>query len=313
MGKLSANWRFLLMSQIVKGKFFLRPDMAISLGSHLGRIMAGEDDSAEEVADREICIVCIDESGKEKLFFYGEDPNRSSDGSIYDDAPKGSVALIPVKGTMLKYGTMCEYGTMELAGFIKEAAAHKNISAIVLDHDSGGGAVDAVAPMLQAIEFVKAQGKPIVASIDMACSAAYWTASACDVMIADNGISAEVGSIGVMMSFMDVRGYYEEMGVKFHSIYSSESDQKNLPFEQALKGEYDLIRQEQLDPLARNFQEAMRANRAGKLNLDAKGILNGKTYFAQDALENGLIDMIGTREKAIQVAIGRAHASKLLT
>ena len=61
---------------------------------------------------------------------------------------------------MLKYGTMCSYGTTEIAAVIKQAVSAPNISSIILDMDSGGGAVDAIAPLVDAIAEAKAAGKP---------------------------------------------------------------------------------------------------------------------------------------------------------
>ncbi len=313
MARLAGNWQFLLLSALLKGKFFIRPDIAMAMGPQVSRLLSGEGKEAVADEERSIEIICIDESGKEKSFLYGQgaDPNNNL-SSIYDEAPEGSVAKIPIKGTMLKYGTYCDYGTMELASFILEAAYHKNISSIVLDIDSGGGAVDAVPPLSQAIRLVKTMGKPIVSSVDLACSAAYWTATDTDYIVADNSVSAEVGSIGVMMSFMDVRGYYEKDGVKFHSIYSNESGDKNLAFEKALKGEYDQIREELMDPLARQFQRTVKENRGSKLNASVKGILTGKTFFAEEALSHGLIDRIGTSTTAVEVAIAMSHAKQFI-
>lgn len=311
MPRLAANWQYLLISQLIKGKFFLRPDIALAMGSRVSRIFASEDSgSAAETEERQIEILCIDPSGKEKRMLYNEDPNEGM-ASRYDEVPKGSVAIIPVKGTMLKYGTYCDYGATELADFMLEAAAHKNIGSIVLDIDSGGGAVDAVAPLAQAVRRTRQSfKKPIVSSVDMACSAAYWVASETEHIIADNAISAEVGSIGVMMSFYDVRGYWEKEGVKFHSIYSSESGDKNLAFRQALDGDYDLIREEELDPLARNFQAAVKANRGKKLKADTPGLLTGKTFFGDAALSYGLIDEVGHNMRAVEFALQLSHARK---
>src|SRR5690606_37077147 len=81
-----------------------------------------------------------------------------------DQAPDGSTAIIPLKGTMLKYGTWCSYGTEEVAYAIRTSAVHDKINSIVLDTDSGGGSVDAVAPVVQAIEFARSLGIPVVAS-----------------------------------------------------------------------------------------------------------------------------------------------------
>ena len=216
-----------------------------------------------------------------------------------DDGKKNMVAVIPLRGTMIKYGTMCSYGADEIAAAIDEAAANKKVIGIVLDIDSGGGAVDAVAPLVDAIRRTKAMGKPVVASCDLCASAAYWTACECDEIMADNNISSEFGSIGVMMSFPDYAKYYEKEGIKVHTIYSNLSTYKNAPFEAAKKGEYDSIKTEELDPLARKFQANVRAKRAGKLNEDIEGILSGKVFYAEDALKYGLIDSIGTLDRAI--------------
>ena len=41
-------------------------------------------------------------------------------GNSFSDAPQGSTAIIPVHGTMLKYGTYCSYGTTEYAALIRD-------------------------------------------------------------------------------------------------------------------------------------------------------------------------------------------------
>ena len=217
-----------------------------------------------------------------------------------DDGKKNMVAVIPLRGTIIKYGTMCSYGADEIAAAIDEAAANKKVIGIVLDIDSGGGAVDAVAPLVDAIRRTKAMGKPVVASCDLCASAAYWTACECDEIMADNNISSEFGSIGVMMSFPDYAKYYEKEGIKIHTIYSNLSTYKNAPFEAAKLGKYDDIKTEELDPLARKFQANVRAKRVGKLNEKIEGILSGKVFYAEDALKHGLIDSIGTLDRAVE-------------
>lgn len=212
-------------------------------------------------------------------------------------APKDSVAVIPLRGDMLKEGTMCSYGTEEIAAVIREAADARNITGIRLDIDSGGGAVDAIAPMLEAISFSQQKGKPVVACCDLCASAAYYVACHCNRIVANNTISAEFGSIGVMMQFPDYAKYYEERGIKIHTIYSNLSTYKNAPFEAARKGEYTSIKEEQLDPLARQFQEAVKTHRQ-QLDQKIDGILAGRMFYAKDALKHGLIDQIGTEQEA---------------
>lgn len=297
---LRKQWQFLLMSQISRGLWFISPEIAMSQGAMLQQLFnrdwSGRDQTEDLNNERAPYPFAVTASSGETF-------------SEFDKAPKGSTAIFPLKGTMLKYGTLCTYGTEEIAARMLEAGLHRNIGSVILDIDSGGGAVDAVAPVVHAVEKIRNAGKPVIASIDLAASAAYWAASACDRVIANNSISAEAGSIGVMLSFWDVAPYYEEMGMKFHSIYAPESDWKNRGFELALEGKYDEIKQEELSPLALAFQNAVKKNREGKLNLEVPGLLNGRMFFAQNAKnatlnakEVGLIDEVGDLDLAVKIA-----------
>lgn len=234
------------------------------------------------------------------LLSTGEKEAKSGNG--FADAPKDSTAIIPIHGTLLKYGTYCSYGTTELADIIRQAADSQNISSVLLDIDSGGGSVDAIAPLVAAVQYAQSRGKSVVAHCDLCASAAYYIASYCDEIIASNQISSEFGSIGVMMSFPDYAKYYEREGVTVHTIYSNLSDYKNAPFEMAKAGKYEMIKEEELDPLARDFQESVKANRGNKLRLDTAGLLRGRMFYAKDAINVGLADSIGTLEFAIQRA-----------
>lgn len=250
-------------------------------------------------------------SDKTPLLMTAVTPEAKSTSGDFNKAPSGSVAVIALRGDMLKEGTMCSYGTEEIAAVIREAAASPKIIGIRLDIDSGGGAVDAIAPMLDAIRFCQDQGKPVVASCDLCASAAYYVACHCDEIIANNSISAEFGSIGVMIQFPDYAKYYEQKGIKLHTVYSDLSSYKNAPFEAALKGDYKSIREETLNPLARQFQQAVR-NRRRNLDEKVDGILNGRMFFAADAKSHGLIDAIGNADTATE-EVRRLHASMQLS
>ncbi len=225
-------------------------------------------------------------------------------------AEGGVVAVVPLRDSMVKESTPCQYGTEELAQLMLEAARQDAVIGIVLDVDSGGGCVDAVAPLVQAITSVQQQDKPVVASCDLCASAAYYVACHCNSIIANNDISAEFGSIGVMTQIADYAQYYEQHGVKLHTIYSSLSEHKNAPFEAALKGDYKSIREEELDPLARQFQECVKQHRSG-LDLKTEGLLSGRMFMHKDALRVGLIDQVGTMDTAVGEVRRRAADAEL--
>ncbi len=274
-----------LYSAILRGKWFIRLQDVEAGGLILQQILDGPiSKTSQKLSDREPLKIQMAEMASSK--------NQS-------ELPENAVAIIPLHGTMLKYGTYCEYGTVEIADLIREAADNPKVAGILLDIDSGGGAVDAIAPILDALEYNRSLGKSSVAFCDLAASAAYYAALGCDEIIANNSISAEFGSIGVMMSFPDYAKYYENAGIKVHTIYSNLSDYKNAPFEAAKKGEYDKIKAEELDPLARKFQNAVKNKRGDKLKHDTEGLLSGRMFYQDDALAVGLIDHVGNLDFAV--------------
>jgi len=274
-----------LMSLILRGQWMIAPTnipqmldivskMIDGRGEDYRNFMKGPDDNVKSVV------------------MTHEGTTMSSGSKGYTDAPAGSIAIIPLKGTMTKEDTWCQDGTQACADAIRQAADSPNIVGVVLQIDSPGGSVDAIAPVAQAIQYLQSKGKSIVANCDLCASAAYYAATYCDEIMADNNISAEFGSIGVMMSFRDMSGYEEKNGVKTHTIYSNLSPDKNKGYMDALQGNYELIQSEALDPLAAKFQAQVKDRRKG-LDMSADGIISGKMFFAEDALKNGLIDGIG--------------------
>ena len=287
-----------LTLQIFRATWALDPRLALGFSDFVGNLITGNLSAVDEKLPLKVVAMGSDHVGIPLIARSSE----SNDGNYWDAVPKGSTAIIPLRGEMLKEDTWCSYGTETLAQVIMEAAAHKNVSAIIVDGDSGGGSVDSIAPLLDAVSFARSQGKPIIGRGDLVASAAYYFFSSLDLIIAANDISSTFGSIGVMITFADVQPYYEKQGVKFHTIYAPESDHKNQPFELALKGKYDLIKKEMLSPLARKFQNDVRNNRKGKIDITVKGILNGRMFYAADAVKYGLADEIGDFEHAIRRA-----------
>lgn len=229
--------------------------------------------------------------------------SSESAGNPWASAPKGSVAVIPLSGTMLKNGTLCSYGTAEIANMMLSAASVKNIVGVVLDIDSGGGSADSIAPLVHAMKTIYAMGKFVVGHGDMVGSAAMWAMSATKYSFLNNTISSQAGSIGVMTRILQNKAAMERMGYTQKDVYSTLSTHKNKPSRDIDAGETDeekfgyLIRT-QLDPLAKSFQEQIKSARP-KLDASAEGVLTGAMFFANDAVRVGLVDAIGDINAAV--------------
>lgn len=213
----------------------------------------------------------------------------------WNEFPEGSIAVIPIAGPLMKEDQYCgPAGMASIGKVIRSADKASTIDAIILHIDSPGGTVDGTMDLA---EIVSNTSKPIIAFVDgLMASAAIWIGSAADEVIASNN-KAQVGSIGVMMSFADVQPAYEAIGVKFHTIVAEQSKDKNALFEAVRSGKYDDYRKEVLNPLAADFIAAIKQNRLGV----KEDQLTGKVFFAESVV-GSLVDSIGNFDYAVQRA-----------
>lgn len=220
------------------------------------------------------------------------------------EAPVGSVALIPIAGPIIKYNGECgEVGTQAMVDWVREADGLANISGILLKIDSPGGQVDGTKTLVDTIANTT---KRTIAFVDdgMMASAAMWIGAAADEIYASQKTDV-IGSIGVMATLLDYRGYFESKGIKVHEIYAPQSTDKNGDYHDALDGNYKAI-QEQLKYLADVFIGSVKELRGDKIKTSVDDPFTGKTYFAEQAVNIGLIDGITTMEQAILKAAGEA-------
>lgn len=210
-----------------------------------------------------------------------------------------STVVVPVSGPMMKNDQFCgPVGMMHLASITNQLSEHPNVDAIIFDIDSPGGQVDGTQTFAEAI---KNSSKKTIAFVNdgMACSAAYWIGSSCDEFYVSKRTDV-VGSIGVYCTLADFKSWYEAEGLKIHEIYSRKSSEKNKDYKDAMKGEYDAV-MDDLDFLATEFINAVKENRPG-INLSAGDPFKGATYYAEQAIEIGLIDGIKSMSEVLSIA-----------
>lgn len=203
------------------------------------------------------------------------------------------VAVINLKDPIYKYNQECgPSGTKSKMQSMKSYAQDPNCIGVVLDIDSGGGQVSGTPEFYDYITSFK---KPVVTYTDgLMCSAAYYIGSAASHIIANKRADA-IGSIGVMVSFIDFSGIYEKQGAKLITEYATQSTEKNKAFEELLKGNPELYIKTELDPIAEDFINDIKAVRPG---VDPS-VFKGGTWNAQESLDKKLIDSIGTLQDAV--------------
>lgn len=213
----------------------------------------------------------------------------------FNNAQPGSIAIINISGPVLKADNCGDPGSMTYASHINDAATHANIKGTILLMDTPGGQVEGTQSVADAVKNHAAQ-KPIITFVQdgMMASAGYWMGSGATKIIASHQ-TCMIGSIGVMAKLPDSKAE----GEKVHIIYADQSSEKNKSFQEAMGGKYDSLRKEILNPLAENFIGSVKAAREGKINLSAGDPFKGKLYMANEALNIGLIDAIGTLQDCI--------------
>lgn len=286
-----------LVSEIRKGLWAI--DVS-NLGAYIpfvNNLIAGNEVKFTGEVKAASLLEVLDDSGNARR------PN--SQGVV--DVPANSIAQVTMQGEIIKSGDMCVYGADDIVEALDAANNNPNIDSIVFNIDGPGGAVAAIDVFR---DFKARKKKPIVGLLGDALSLHYWTAvELCDFLISDGDVSPRFGSVGVVFSAVDASKAMEEKGLVKIEVYAPESEHKNLAFINALKGDFKMLQDEYLSPLAVMFQGSVRG---GRPNLkEEEGVLSGKTFYAREALRLGMIDAIGNKQMAIAKAKGLALAKSV--
>ncbi len=223
-----------------------------------------------------------------------------------EDMPDNSIAYHPVKGVVFYNYSYWGFSTKEFMERMQLAEENPAIISHFIHVNSPGG----VAYGLDiASEMVKNTTKPVVVLIEgLACSAAYFLSCNSDVIYAASKFDT-IGSIGTMISFLDIKPYWEKLGIKSHEVYADQSDLKNDTVNKVFEGKYSKIKDQCLNPLAEDFISTVKSARKKAV---ADDIYKGETYFSTNAKDNGLIDGIKPMYEAIKEAfdLGVKHKQR---
>ncbi len=213
----------------------------------------------------------------------------------------GTVAVIPIYGVLTHRANLFAdisgaTPVTALRQAFREALADPEVSAIVFDVDSPGGAIDGVPEF--ASEVLAARGqKPLVAVANtLMASAAYWIGSATDEIVATP--SSLVGSIGVVTAHTDTSAMGEAMGVRTTLIsagkYKTEGNEY-APLGDEARAHIQSI----VDDAYGLFVDAVARGRGTTAAAVRSGYGEGRVLTPKRARAAGLIDRVDTLEGAI--------------
>lgn len=167
--------------------------------------------------------------------------------------------------------------------------ADESVTKIVLNIDTGGGEVGGLDTAGDVITEA-AKKKQVYAHVNGAAfSAGYWLASSASSI--NSTAMSETGSIGVLIVHKSMKRALEQRGIDVTLIAAGEQKGLGHPAKE-LSTEDKAILQKKADTLYSFFLEKIVASRPA-LSLASKDLwAEGKTFFAAEALQVGLIDTI---------------------
>lgn len=203
-----------------------------------------------------------------------------------------SVAIIPIQGQIAQG---LKASADNVVPLIQKACESDSVKIIALEVSSPGGAPNESERIVQAIETCRAEKKkPIVAVSDgLNASAAYMISIHTDKVIA--GKYTLVGSIGAVMRYIDASEAATRLGLQEHVFRSGPLKGGPTNLSGGADG-LNEVNQEMVTKLGETFLEEVFSARQGKIKADRKDVFSGRIWTAEQALDMGLIDEIGTIE-----------------
>jgi signal peptide peptidase SppA len=222
----------------------------------------------------------------------------------------GKVMVIPIVGVISHRASMLSdvsgpgagTSTQKLQEKFRLAIDDPDCKAIVLDVDSPGGSVEGVMELASEIYAARRQ-KPITAVCNsMACSAAYWLASAAGEVVCTP--SGQCGSIGVYMLHQDESEALKKDGIKITVIKAGKYKTEGNPSEPLSQEAYDAFL-EKVNDYYGMFVKAVSQHRGTSQTAVREGYGQGRSLLAGDAVRQGLADRVGTLDDILGEALGR--------
>ena len=224
----------------------------------------------------------------------------SKKGQKLVEASESRIALVVVQGEIVDgSGEPGQAGGDTLYDLLDEARRDEGVAAVVLRVNSPGGSVFASEQIRRAVQALRDDGKPVVASMSsVAASGGYWVSMATDHIVAHE--STITGSIGIFGLIPTIDGPLAKLGIHTDGVGTTPLAGA-FRIDRPLTPEVQRIIQAVIEKGYRDFIEGVAAGR----NLDVAAvdkIARGRVWSGLKAKDLGLVDTFGGLDVAIEKA-----------
>ena len=220
-----------------------------------------------------------------------------------NELPENAVAVHPIYGIVFADGGRWWDNIFSTKQFIKNIQAadnNENIIAHFMPTKTPGGDAHYLDLAAKAVRELK---KPSVTQFErIRASAGVYLTTDTDEIYANSKFDRS-GSIGTMISALDFTGIWTKLGATYVEEYATLSTMKNKIENDLLKGDPKEYKLQVLDPLNNAFIETVRNSRAKIKDVKEDApVVSGAMFYADQAIEVGLIDGIMSQSEAINRA-----------
>lgn len=208
------------------------------------------------------------------------------------------IGVLYLEGTITEGESGDGYNQDWILARVNQMAEERNNRGIMLHINTPGGSAYATSELYDALlDYKSVTGNPIYVYMgSQATSGGYYAAMAADKIYANP--ECWTGSIGVVVGTLyDFSGLFEKYGVKATNIVSGENKDMGSSAK-PLTEEQIAILQSLVDDSFGRFVQAVVDGR-GLPEAKVRELADGRIYTAKQALDNGLIDAVGSLEEAI--------------
>jgi protease-4 len=209
-------------------------------------------------------------------------------GELFSNPEK--VGIVSIRGVISS--------SQEAVEQIDEFGKDDNIKAVVLRIDSPGGGVAASQEIYAAVKRVR-KNKIVVASLgSVAASGGYMIACATNKIVANPG--TVTGSISAIMYFANAEDLLKKIGIKPSVIKSGRYKDIGSPA-RGMSDDEKQILQALVDDIFFQFIDVVAQDRKIPQE-DVKKLADGRVFSGKQALQHKLIDFLGDKSFAVQLA-----------
>jgi protease-4 len=178
---------------------------------------------------------------------------------------------------------------------LEKIAEDSSVKAVILAIDSPGGTTTGAEALYESIRQV-AEEKPVVAVLGtVAASGGYIVAMSADRIVARG--NTITGSIGVIFQWAQLEDLLKHIGIEMRDVKSAPLKAEPNPFSRP-SPEALRVTKELVDSSYDWFLHLV-AERRGMDAATARRLGDGRVFTGWQAVENGLVDEIGSEEQAI--------------